>query len=145
MKRIEITRRSLLRAGGAFGALSAGLLPPFALARATPIKVGFVVPLTGPYGVDAQAEVKGAELAIRQFNNEGGLNGRRAELVVRDDKLNPGEAASKASVATVMSFMMSSLPILVDLARPGRPHLEWRHLKGRHAGDKSGEPHQLPH
>jgi len=96
MKRIELTRRSLLRAGGAFGALSAGLLPPFALAQATPIKVGFVVPLTGPYGVDAQAEVKGAELAVRQFNNEGGLNGRRAELVVRDDKLNPGEAASKA-------------------------------------------------
>ena len=53
MKRIELTRRSLLRAGGAFGALSAGLLPPFALAQATPIKVGFVVPLTGPYGVDA--------------------------------------------------------------------------------------------
>ncbi len=96
MRRIELSRRSLLRAGGAFGALSAGLLPTFALAQAKPIKVGFVVPLTGPYGVDAQAEVKGAELAVRQFNDEGGLNGRRAELVVRDDKLNPGEAASKA-------------------------------------------------
>src|ERR1700758_4743341 len=80
VKRIEITRRGLLRPGGAFGAVAAGLLPPFAMAQTTPIKVGFVVPLTGPYGVDAQAEVKGAELAVRQFNDDGGLNGRRAEL-----------------------------------------------------------------
>src|SRR5258708_18786471 len=96
MRRIELSRRSFVRAGGAFGALSAGLLPSFALAQATPIKVGFVVPLTGPYGVDAQAEVKGAELAVMQFNDEGGLNGRPAELVVRDDNMYPGEAASKA-------------------------------------------------
>lgn len=61
-----------------------------------PIKVGFIVPLTGPYGADARLEVLGAQLAIQQFNEEGGLNGRLAELLVRDCRLNAGEGASRA-------------------------------------------------
>ena len=36
-----------------------------------------------------------AEVAVEEFNEGGGLNGRKAELLVRDDKLNPGEAATR--------------------------------------------------
>ena len=54
------------------------------------------MPLTGPYGVEAQDQVRCAELAIKELNDAGGLKGRKAELLVRDDKLNPGEAASAA-------------------------------------------------
>lgn len=64
-------------------------------AQNVPIKVGLPVPLTGPYGAEAKDQVKNAELAIKEFNDAGGLNGRKAELVVQDDKLNPGEAATK--------------------------------------------------
>ena len=39
--------------------------------------------------------MKSAELAVKQFNAAGGLSGRMAELMVRDDKLNPGEAATR--------------------------------------------------
>ncbi len=39
---------------------------------------------------------KGAEAAIAQFNEQGGLNGRLSQLLVRDDKLNPGEAGTRA-------------------------------------------------
>ena len=59
------------------------------------IKIGLPVPLTGPYGAEAKDQMKNAELAVKEFNDAGGLNGRRAELLVRDDKLNPGEAASR--------------------------------------------------
>src|SRR5260370_38977650 len=59
------------------------------------IKIGFPVPLTGPYGTEAQDQVRAGQLAVAQFNDGGGLNGRKAELVVRDDKLNPGEAATR--------------------------------------------------
>lgn len=89
------SRRSLLQSALA----SATVMSAPALVRAqsaAPIKVGFIAPLTGPYGADAQLEVLGAQIAIKQFNDAGGLNGRLAELLVRDCRLNAGEGASRA-------------------------------------------------
>jgi branched-chain amino acid transport system substrate-binding protein len=87
-------RRSLI-VGGATAALAPAL---FNVARAQGgnIKIGFPVPLTGAYSSEAQDQVRCAEIAIKEFNESGGFNGRKAELLVRDDKLNPGEAATRA-------------------------------------------------
>lgn len=63
--------------------------------HAQAIRIGLPVPLTGPYGAEAKDQVRNAELAVKEFNAAGGLNGRKAELLVRDDKLNPGEAATR--------------------------------------------------
>ncbi|MDB5634205.1 MAG: transporter substrate-binding protein, partial [Tardiphaga sp.] len=88
-----VSRRRLLTSVGAGAVLAAS---PFRInllqAQEATIKVGFPVPLTGPYGTEAQDQVRAAEVAIAEFNEGGGLNGRKAELLVRDDKLNPGEA-----------------------------------------------------
>jgi branched-chain amino acid transport system substrate-binding protein len=91
----QLSRRSALRygAGGVAFGMSALLTP--ARAQASPIKVGFPVPLTGPYGSEASDQVRCAQLAIEDFNKTGGLNGRLAELLVRDDKLNPSEAVTR--------------------------------------------------
>ena len=86
----EMTRRVLL--GGAAGGLAA---PSILQAQPAAIKIGFPVPLTGPYGAEAQDQVRCAQLAIAEFNDAGGLNGQKAELLVRDDKLDPGEAATR--------------------------------------------------
>ncbi|NYE23978.1 branched-chain amino acid transport system substrate-binding protein [Pigmentiphaga litoralis] len=67
-----------------------------AQAQAQAIKIGLPVPLTGPYGAEAQDQVRNAELATKEFNDAGGMAGRKAELLVRDDRLNPGEAATRA-------------------------------------------------
>src|SRR3954466_9298818 len=92
----ELSRRRLLQAGAAGAALSAS---PFAVnivrAQGANIKVGFVVPQTGAYAPEARDQGRAAEIAIADFNNAGGFNGRKAELLVRDDKLNPGEAATR--------------------------------------------------
>ncbi len=92
----SISRRRLLTTASAGAALA---VSPFRInllqAEEAPIKIGFPVPLTGPYGAEAQDQVRAAQLAVAQFNDAGGLNGRKAELVVRDDKLNPGEAATR--------------------------------------------------
>lgn len=72
------------------------VMPGTAVAQGQSIKIGLPVPLTGPYGAEAKDQVRNAELAIKQFNDAGGLNGRKAELLVRDTKLNPGEAATRA-------------------------------------------------
>ena len=69
------------------------------LARAQdtgPVKVGFPIPLTGPYGTEAKDQQAGAELAIAQINAKGGILGRKVELLVRDTKLNAAEAARRA-------------------------------------------------
>ncbi len=66
-----------------------------AKAQSAPIKIGFPTPLTGPFSAEAQDQARAADLAIKEFNEAGGFNGRKAELLVRDDKLNPGEAATR--------------------------------------------------
>ena len=87
------TRRQLIIGGAA--ALSTPFGINIARAQSDTIKIGFPTPLTGAFSAEAQDQVKAAELAIKQFNEAGGFNGRRAELLVRDDKLNPGEAATR--------------------------------------------------
>ena len=90
------TRRRLLKTLGAGGALAASpALFNLAAAQAGPIKIGFPVPLTGAFSAEAQDQVRAAELAVKQFNAGGGYKGRQCELLVRDDKLNPGEAATR--------------------------------------------------
>lgn len=86
-------RRQLLAAGGALAAAPA--LFHVARAQAGAIKIGFPVPLTGAFSAEAQDQVRAAELAVKEWNAAGGHKGQMAELLVRDDKLNPGEAATR--------------------------------------------------
>ncbi len=63
--------------------------------------------------------MRAGQLAIAQFNDAGGLNGRKAELVVRDDKLNPGEAATRTLELVEkekVNFVVGSLSAAVQLA-----------------------------
>jgi branched-chain amino acid transport system substrate-binding protein len=116
----SISRRRLLTTASMGAALAAS---PFRInllqAEEAPIKIGFPVPLTGPYGTEAQDQVRAAQLAIAQFNDAGGLNGRKAELVVRDDKLNAGEAATRSLELVEqekVNFFVGSLSAAVQLA-----------------------------
>ncbi|HUN96354.1 MAG TPA: ABC transporter substrate-binding protein [Bradyrhizobium sp.] len=116
----SISRRRLLTTVGAGAVLAAS---PFrinlAQAQEATIKIGFPVPLTGPYGTEAQDQVRAAQLAIAQFNDGGGLKGRKAELLVRDDKLNPGEAATRTLELVEndkVNFVVGSLSAAVQLA-----------------------------
>jgi branched-chain amino acid transport system substrate-binding protein len=116
----SISRRRLLTTVSAGAALAAS---PFRVnllqAQEAAIKIGFPVPLTGPYGTEAQDQVRAGQLAIAQFNDAGGLGGRKAELVVRDDKLNPGEAATRTLELVEkekVNFVVGSLSAAVQLA-----------------------------
>ena len=77
-------------------------------AQQVPIRVGFPVPLTGPYGAEAKDQARAAQLAIAEFNESGGLKGRKAELLVRDDKLNPGEAVTR-TLELIESYKVDSI------------------------------------
>ncbi len=60
------------------------------------IKIGFFAPLTGPASADGIAARTGAEIAVEIINENGGILGRRVELVVYDDALNPDQAIAVA-------------------------------------------------
>jgi branched-chain amino acid transport system substrate-binding protein len=90
---INARRRQLIGAGTAVAA--SPFMFNIARAQGAPIKIGFPVPLTGAFSAEAQDQVRAAEIAIKDFNDAGGFGGRKAELLVRDDKLNPGEAATR--------------------------------------------------
>jgi len=72
-KKTNQTRRNIVIAGAA--AASSPFWFNIATAQSSTIKIGFPVPLTGPFSAEAQDQVRAAELAIKEFNDAGGFNG----------------------------------------------------------------------
>ena len=56
------------------------------------IRIGFYGPLSGPMALSGIASRQGAELAIRQINEAGGVLGRNLVLVPYDDRSSPEQA-----------------------------------------------------
>src|ERR1700730_1569425 len=55
-----------------------------ASATQSPIKIGLLSPLTGPEGFIGQAGLKGVQVAADYINANGGILGRKIELVSAD-------------------------------------------------------------
>lgn len=51
-----------------------------------PVKIALVTSVTGAYQPLGEGNVQGATVAVKQANEEGGIDGRQIELVVLDDK-----------------------------------------------------------
>ena len=78
---------------GVAGAFMLALAPAQA---ADPIKVGVVTPLSGTYAPIGKQVRWGAELAVKEINVAGGVNGRPFELLFEDEEANPPVAVRKA-------------------------------------------------
>ena len=61
-----------------------------------PIKIGGITSTSGFVGAFGQEQVKGGQLAVEQINDAGGLLGRPVDMIERDDKAQPAEAAKQA-------------------------------------------------
>src|SRR3954470_12661786 len=59
-----------------------------------PIKIGASLPLTGEFSEPGKAAQQGYELWVDQVNANGGLLGRKVELVVKDDASNQNTVVS---------------------------------------------------
>ncbi len=70
---------------------AAGLGPQVACAldRLPPLRIGLIAPLSGSSADFGNSMRFGAELAVNEINEYGGLLGRPVELVVRDDAGRP--------------------------------------------------------
>ncbi len=65
-------------------------------AVAQDIKIGVIKPMTGPLAFDGAADIKGAQLAMKEINGKGGVLGRKIELVVEDGQCKPAESVGAA-------------------------------------------------
>jgi len=86
-----IGRRTLIKGVAAAGVSQ--IASPFVISAhaADNVKIGLDNPLTGTYAALGKNELTGAQLAIDQINAQGGILGRKAELLVEDS--TSGDAA----------------------------------------------------
>ncbi len=77
-------------------ALVVGALAAPAGYAQSPIKIGVIEPLSGSVAASGNYVRMGAEIARDWVNAKGGVNGRKIELVIEDNKSDPKEAASAA-------------------------------------------------
>ncbi|MGI3900200.1 MAG: ABC transporter substrate-binding protein [Janthinobacterium lividum] len=110
---MRMTRRAILRGIGMSVAGIEGLAPwrsAFASGDAT-VRVGMVLPVTGP-GADAgRFALGGAKLALDAVNKAGGVLGKPMELVTEDDQTtNPGAVLAFSKLASqpdIVAFLGS--------------------------------------
>jgi branched-chain amino acid transport system substrate-binding protein len=95
-------------------AVAAACLPVMARAdepgiTPTSIKIGMFAPLSGPNVAYGQDVLNAAKMWYEKINKEGGINGRKIETVVEDDRCNPNDvvAAVKKLVEQDQVFMLN--------------------------------------
>src|SRR5919199_42737 len=82
----------------ALGVLAAGAALAFAapVQAQQPIKIGSFLAVTGPASFLGDPEAKTLRLYVDRVNKEGGVNGRKLELVVYDSAGDAKQAATFA-------------------------------------------------
>lgn len=89
-----------------------------------PIRVGVVTSLTGPLAATGMQVATGVKYAAAEWNEKGGVNGRKIEVLVEDDKSSPDGAvnAFNALLSKNPSFVVG--PTFTPLIMPLAPILE---------------------
>jgi branched-chain amino acid transport system substrate-binding protein len=83
------------------------------------IKIGALIPLTGPSGATGQDMKEGYELAVEQINAPGGVNGAPIQVIFEDDKNDPATAVAsweKLVNSDKVEIMIGGLASTISLA-----------------------------
>ncbi len=93
MTRSTLGRRAFTAAAAA-GAASF-TLP--ALAQGEPIKIGVIVPLSGPAGPNGKSVAQAVETIADGINAKGGVMGRKLVVIAKDDESTPAVGVTRAN------------------------------------------------
>jgi branched-chain amino acid transport system substrate-binding protein len=127
---MSLTRRQAL-ASAAAAALATTIAKP-AIAAKEPIRMGYLPALTGPSSSTGIGINRGTELAVKEINAAGGIDGRQIELIVRDTQSEPTKAVNGAAelahaekVSVIFGPLNSgeSLAVVPLLARANMPQV----------------------
>ena len=75
------------------------------------VRIALIVPKTGEYKVWGDELIFGAQTAVDEINDQGGINGKKLELISIDDTCSDNLAISTAQMLSVSSSIKPSLVI----------------------------------
>ena len=97
---MSITRRQVPAGSAVSAAALASGFPAPAIAQSEPIKIGYLPALTGPSSSTGVGINRGTQLAVELINKEGGIKGRKIELISRDTQSDPTKAVNAVAELT---------------------------------------------
>jgi len=93
-KAFGLDRRSVLKGVAASAAVAGvGGFPAILKASTGPIKIGVTTINSGRVAILGETAIAGMNMVVKDVNDAGGIDGRMLEVVVRDSKGKPDEAA----------------------------------------------------
>lgn len=111
-----MNRRAFLKTAGAVAAL--GAVPSIGRAQAKEVKVGYILPVTGPLAFEAQLSLNGLQLAVDEINNAGGikaLGGAKLTMLPGDtqNKVELGNSEAARLIDQGISVLIGPFSSLV--------------------------------
>jgi branched-chain amino acid transport system substrate-binding protein len=125
---MKISRRSLSL--GLAATVAAPSILRAARADGESIKIGMVLPVTGPAADSGKYALTGAKIALDRVNKAGGVLGKQVELVTEDDQTtNPGAVLAFSKLAAqpdIVAFLGSirstqNHAMAADILKTGKP------------------------
>ena len=86
-----------------------------------PIKIGVSMPLSGEAASYGEAGRAGLQLALKEINDSGGVNGRPIELIYEDDKCDSTGASVFQKLTSIDQVTAIIGPVCSAAAGPGLP------------------------
>jgi branched-chain amino acid transport system substrate-binding protein len=78
-----------------------------------PVKLGVIAPMTGPNAWIGEAIVPAIEMAIKQVNEQGGINGRELQIILED-----ADTAQKGSTAASKLIFQDNVDAIYAVTTP---------------------------
>lgn len=109
---------------GGYALMKKGPAPapaPVPVAETGPIKIGASLPLSGEAASYGDFTKAGIELAVKEVNDAGGVNGRKIEMAYEDDKCDSSGANAFNKLVNVDKVDAIIGPVCSAAAGPGVP------------------------
>lgn len=124
-----------------------GALLPGAAVAADPIKIGVLLPFTGPWAKNGNESFVAMEIARDMINERGGINGRKVEFV-KGDAVNPNAGRSEAEriitqegIKLITGTYASPLGVAISAAAERNGVIHWETIAAADIITKRGYKH----